>query len=182
MVYGKSADGQEISFPQCPTLVGQGQALAVARAHKKNINRAIVIPEGWELWYRGTQVMLELPNTATPQFRRVFGFVGGCVEDTKSRGPNMGFMFNIVLKLPFYFAGSQKECEDNGEFHCSHVWTRVLAFSNLFCGRDQFTPFRAGEPVVGIIESTTPKKDSSGMVEKHPSAMLVGWDFTKYEE
>ena len=177
MVYGKSSGGQGIAFPQRPSLVSQAKVLALARAHETCFGRAIIVPDGWELRQRKTQVMIELPKTATPQFRRVFGFVGACTEDNKSRGPNMGFMFSIVLKLPFFFACSQSACEENGEFHCSRVWTRVLAFSNLFCGRAQYNPFRDGEPVVGVIESTTPKKG-----EKHPSAMLVGWGFASYQE
>ena len=176
-VYGKASNGTEISFPQTPSLVAQAKALAVARAFKKNINYAVVVPEHWELFFRKNQVMLELPDFATNQYRRIYGFVGGCVEDVKSRGPDLGLMFNVVLKMPFFFSKGSGPAEDSGEFHCSHVWVRVLAFSNLFCGKEQYTPFRAGEPVVGIIESTTPKKG-----EKHPSAMLVGWDFVSYSE
>ena len=177
MVYGRSAGGEEVGFPQTPSLVEQAQKLAAARACNQTINRAVVTPEGLGLYFRNRQMMTELPATAAPQYRRVYGFVGGFAEESKSRWPDLGLLFTIVLKIPFFFSDSTSSCESSGEFHFSHVWVRVLAFSTLFCGDQQNTPFRAGEPVCGVLESVTPEKG-----EKHPIAMLVGWDFTTCQE
>ena len=85
-VFGKAAGGAEISFPVTPSLVGQAKSLSIARAYKKNINRAVVIPAGWDLYYRKNDIMIELPATATPALRRVYGFVGACSEESKPRG------------------------------------------------------------------------------------------------
>ena len=86
MLYGRSINGGAISYPQRHPLVAQAQKLAVARARRQNINRDVVIPESWDLFFRGDQITIGLPDSATPHYRRVYGFAGVALKK-RAMGP-----------------------------------------------------------------------------------------------
>ena len=71
--YGKSKAGEEICFPQCPTLRAQAQALAKARVDGTDPFRALTFPEEWKAGERGNQYMIELPPAVVSRFNRVWG-------------------------------------------------------------------------------------------------------------
>ena len=84
----------------------------------------------------------------------------------------------VCLRLAILISHKLAALSDaGGEFHCSHVWSRTFAYSRLFCGDDELTSWRVGEPVCGVLESITAKE--KGAIA---SSMLVGWAFTTFQE
>ena len=191
--YGKSKGGVEISFPSCPTVRAQAQALASARVKKTDPMLALIIPESWNAGERGNQYMVEVPPDVSSRFSRVWGVMAAC-SDTESYNTPTPYQFNIVLKLNFRFSEDRAQADntldiqmrcipkikffDRGEFADSHIYVRTLAYSGLYCDDIPWCSFRRGDCVTGVIECAhDPKKP-----EIHPSSVLVGWKFTTFAE
>lgn len=162
-----------------PTVIGQARALAAARVYGTDPGLAVLIPHGWRFSTRrkDNNMMLILPDTVTPRLHRVYGYVCAC-SDSDTRSSMTPYLFNIVLKIPFKFAGDESCAKVAGETQDSWVYARVLAWSSLGCFEETQSPlnsFRHGEPVCGIVEVVNPK-------DPIPSAMLVGWTFCSFQE
>ena len=120
-------------------------------------------------------------------------------------------MFTVVLKLPFYFSDDALGADLNDEwylgptakfafldskksrFHISlskmllrppfsHVFVRTLAYSALMCSSSSAAAFLVGEPICGVLEACGKKEKLKGGKRKELSTMMVGWEFTTFQE
>ena len=119
-------------------------------------------------------MLLELPKSETPRLRRVYGFVAGATLSS-SGGAHSPLQFSIVLEIPFYFPGPAARAQDNHKWGVSWVYVRTWAYTPLACLSSPVLSWRAGEPVVGILEGCGDQPEGG-------SSVLVGWTFCPHAE
>ena len=121
--------------------------------------------------------MIEVPPSAVPRSLRVYGFIVNCT-DVSSSGAPTAFLFNIMIDVPFRFAESYAEGDDRCAFADSYCWVRTLSFSSMMRYDTPVSSSRMGDPVCGVLESTT---DPEKPVE-HPNSMLAGRAVATFRE
>ena len=92
-----------MSAPQRPSLLQKARAFAVARVEKTDLWGDVQVPHGRHFVTKENEMMLRVPHPQSARFRRVYGFAASAGLGN-SKGATPPLLFNVVLRLPFYFA------------------------------------------------------------------------------
>ena len=184
MDFGIDWDGESASKCYQPSVRSFAQTLADSGRRGRNIRDPIPTPSNWTLSL-GQQIKLEIPmgdwqisdvckfrkftHGGDVRFRRVYAYAATSQLESqvsKSEGAKTPIFLQCAAKFNFRNGSASAEIDE------SWVYARVQAFSSICGPRSLTRPWKLGDAICGLAESTS---------RNHNKDQLAGWDLCSFD-